>query len=476
VDDRTLLSTRDPDPRSAYDKENRWLPELYQTHEIENGLGLVALPISIRLRHSIPPRQHQDWERVQAELAALLIQTASTGDTSYLALYADDIEKVTGVWNDDGPGYYENFIRWLSKSEWIQPVRLPDWTAANAPAGVRHIDVGTFAELAREFDAGEGYEKWFHSEAWVPYREHFEMTQRRVTEAKSKAADPALIELAEKQLLVSNWETAWHTPATGAHGDPANSGAPSPWARSLTSHCRHALVTAEAASWFAGGGRGAHAEIRDADADGEPDVVVKSESLFALISPRWGGRFVSLFHFADARGVMVIGNPCDDWNFLEDLNKFMDIPRNHPGAFADVGFENDEYRYHILQQGNRALIELTNVEKASPALGLKKTYVVDTSRPVLTVSYRLPPTLKQISVECALSPDYLSLLRYGSEIMKPVNGHGRGFAAPHVAVALEPGLDADWEQPAQEWIGHARTLRLRINRAEFQLKLRVWRL
>ena len=39
VDDRTLLSTRDPDPRSAYDKENRWLPELYQTHEIENVLA-----------------------------------------------------------------------------------------------------------------------------------------------------------------------------------------------------------------------------------------------------------------------------------------------------------------------------------------------------------------------------------------------------------------------------------------------------
>ena len=45
---------------------------------------------------------------------------------------------------------------------------------------------------------------------------------------------------------------------------------------------------------------------------------------------------------------MVVGNPCDDWNFLEDLNRFMEVPRNHPGAFADVGFENDEYACEIL--------------------------------------------------------------------------------------------------------------------------------
>ena len=478
VDDRTLLSTRDPDlPRAAYDEDHRWVPELYQTHEIENGLGLVALPISIRLRHSIPPRRHQDWQQVQAELEALLIHGASTGDASYLALYADDMEKVIGVWNDDGPGYYANFIRWLLKNEWIQPVRLTDWTAANPPAGIRRIEVGTFSELAREFDAGEGYEKWFHSEAWTPYREHFEMTQRRVIEAKARAADPALLELAEKQLLVSNWETAWHTPATGAHGDPANSGGPSPWARTLTSHCRHALVTAEAASWFAGGHRGAHAEIRDADADGEQDLVVKNERLFALVSPRWGGRLVSVFHFADGRGAMVIGNPCDDWNFLEDLNKFMDTPRNHPGAFADVGFENDEYRYDILQQGDRASIELINVERTSRALGLKKTYVMDAEQPLLSVRYRLPAKLKEISIECALSPDHLSLLRHGSEIITPVDGRRRrGFATPQVAVAVEPAPDAHWEQPPQECIGHGRTLRLKVTCTEFELKLQVWRL
>jgi starch synthase len=130
------------------------------------------------------------------------------------------MEKVIGVWGADGPPRYAEFLEWVASSAWIRPVRLTDWARENPPAGRRKVETGTFAELAQEFEAGEGYEKWFHSEQWAPYREHFEWTECRVREAKAAGGDPALIELAEKQLLVSNWETAWHTPATGAHGDP----------------------------------------------------------------------------------------------------------------------------------------------------------------------------------------------------------------------------------------------------------------
>ena len=65
--------------------------------------------------------------------------------------------------------------------------------------------------------------------------------------------------------------------ATGAHGDPEQSGIPSPWARALTSHCRHAAVTAEAACWKSEGNQGADAEVRDADNDGEPDLIIKND-------------------------------------------------------------------------------------------------------------------------------------------------------------------------------------------------------
>jgi hypothetical protein len=473
VDDRTLLSPRDPTlPRSIYDQGHHWTPDTYQAHEIENGLGLTAFPIAVRLRRSIPPKKISDWRCVQTELEALLVQAGDGSDENLLALYADDLEKVIGVWGPEGPPQYAAFLRWITNSPWILPVKLSDWARANPPSDRRKIEIGTFEELALEFNAGEGYENWYYSEQWQPYRQYFQLTEQRVKECKALAADPSLIELAEKQLLVSNWETAWHTPATGAHGDPEDNGKPSPWARSLTSHCRHALVTAEAARWMTNRDGRAYAGVCDVDLDGEPDLVLKNDRFFALVSTRWGGRIISLFHVGGNHGTMVIGNPCDDWNFLEQLNQFMQAPRNHPGAFADVGFENDQYSCEILQQGDRAIARLTNIEKGSTARGLVKEYEVGASDSSLTVRYRLPAALKALSVECALSPDYLALLRNGSEILRTVeSGNCRGFSAGNVSVTLEASRSLKWEKPKQEHIGHGRTLRAGSKTREFELTL-----
>jgi starch synthase len=475
LDDRTLLSQRDRSlPRALFDKGTHWTPDVYRAHEIENGMGLIALPIATRLRRSIPPKQDEDWRCVRRELEALLVHTAAIEEGNLLALYADDMEKVIGVWGADGPPRYAEFLEWVASSAWIKPVRLTDWARANPPAGRRKVETGTFAELAQEFEAGEGYEKWFHSEQWAPYREHFEWTECRVREAKSAGGDPALIELAEKQLLVSNWETAWHTPATGAHGDPTDSGKPSPWARALTSHCRHAAVTAEAARWKSERDGLAHVEIRDADHDGEPDLVFKNDGLFAFLSKRWGGRVVMLYTIDGPRGAMVVGNPCDDWNFLEDLNCFMETPRNHPGAFADVGFENDEYACKVVSEGERACVQLTNIQRESAARGLIKTYTFDAASPALNVHYQLPPTLDGLSVECGLSPDYLTLLRCGSNVVEPVGAlTSRGFAAGSVSVVMEVAPEIAWEKPLQEWVGHGRTLRVGAQQREFSLALRI---
>jgi hypothetical protein len=475
LDDRMLLSPRDPElPRAIYDEGEHWNAALYQSHEIESGLGLVVFPIAIGLRHSIPPKADEDWRRVQEELEALLVHSADAGESNLLALYADDMEKVIGVWGPDGPQRYGALLDWLSHSGWVRPVKLSDWAKDNPPASRRKIEIGTFAELAGEFKAGEGYENWFYSDDWKPYRDTFEQTERRVKECKADLADSSLIQLAEKQLLVSNWETGWRTPATGAHGDPENHGGPSPWARALTTHCRHALVTAEAASWMKAPDSQAHAEVGDLDADNEPDLVLKSHSFFALVTTRWGGRLVSLFYRGPNGGVMVVGNPCDDWNFLEDLNRFMEKPRNHPGAFADVGFENDRYSCEILEEGPRASVRLTNIEPESQAKGLVKLYQLSAADPVVTVRYRLPARLKTISIECALSPDYLALLRHGSEILKPVRSRGaRGFKTRDLSLLLEPDDGLMWQTPIQEWVGHARTVRISSRRREFQLKLRV---
>jgi hypothetical protein len=125
LDDRTLLSPRDSDlPRALFDTTTRWTPELHQAHEIENGLGLTALPIGIGLRHVIPPAKDEDWLRLRAELEALLVHASDGGETNLLALYADDMEKVIGVWGKEGPARYKEFLQWISDNSWIEAVKL----------------------------------------------------------------------------------------------------------------------------------------------------------------------------------------------------------------------------------------------------------------------------------------------------------------------------------------------------------------
>jgi hypothetical protein len=478
LDDRLLLSPRDRRlPRHVYDEGGHWDAELFRMHEIESGLGLAAFPIATNLRRSIPPRQEEDWSEVQAQLEGLLVHARENRDANLLAIYADDMEKVAGIgeWGSEGPKRYEAFLEWVAHNSWVRPVKLTEWATANEPAGRRKIETGTFGELANQFDAGEGYEKWFLAEDWAPYRLCFEWAESRVRELGAKGADPGLMELAEKQLLVGNWETAWHTPPTGPHGDASCNGHASPWARALTSHSRHAAVTAEAAYWMHHKDGRAHVYRLDIDNDGEEDVVMKNDHLFAVISAAHGGRVVAMFRISGERGAMVVGNPCDDWNWMEDLNKYMDVPRNHPGAFADVGFEHDSYEIDFIQvEGEGAIVRLRNVQEGSAANGLIKEFRLEEGSPELRVRYRLPEGLTSFDTEAGLSPDYLQLLRNGSAGIREVKGRGyRGWSSNGIAVWLKPtpGGRLRWKRPYQEEFGHGRMLRLGTSAAEFEIAL-----
>jgi hypothetical protein len=465
LDDRLLLATTDPlYPRRTYDENADWNPELFKMHEIQEGLGLVAFPIGTRLRRTIPPRAGEDWRQVQAELEGLLVHPSEDGEPALLAVYADDMEKVAGIgeWGGDGPAHYRAFLEWLCDSKWVEPVRLSEWGARNEVSAKLKIERGTFQELAVEFEAGEGYERWFLAPDWAPYRGYFNWTDAQVRQAKLDGADDALLELAEKQLLVANWETAWHTPSSGPHGDPDNHGHASPWARALTSHSRHAAVTAAAAHWMRHKDQNAHASLIDIDNDGEVELVIKNQSLFIVVSAIWGGRIVAMYSVAGERGAMVIGNPCDDWNWMEELNRYMDVPRNHPGALADAGFEHDRYESEIVStDGEVALVRLKNVQEDSAAFGLVKELELRAGSASLRVLYRVPRGLKQIETECALSPDYLELLRTGKRYFKTVNeGVVRGCRVGQVTVWLKPASRARYGTPYQEFCGHGAVLRL----------------
>lgn len=483
LDDRLLLpANSQSSPRGFYDRNPRCDVQLHRPCTIENCYDLIALPIASRLRLNIPPCSDAQFNDLREHCRSLAALAGDFCQGAVIALYGDDMEKVAGVgaWDKDGPRQFERVLRWISETPSIQASRIRDWTANGEFVDRRPIDVGTFHELANRFDAGEGYERWFFDPQWDRYRGYFSWAERRVNQFALTGADPALIDLAEKHLMASSWETAWHTPPEGPFGDPACCGQPSPWIKALGSHCRHAAVIGEAAHWATHCDGQAHAALCDIDADNEDELILKNDKLFAVISPRWGGRLVALFALDGPGGKMVIGNPADDWNWMQELNRFMEVPPNHPGALTDLGFEHDNYESHIYcaHCSSTVDVELQNMEAQSRSRGLRKRIHLTQGESRLQVCYEIPEAVGGISVDFALSPDYLSLLRFGRALLSPFEeGRTIGWRTNSTAVWVreDGGGPLSWSRPYPNEGGHKASLRLSTFNTNFTISIGVSR-
>lgn len=480
VDDRVLLPVSGQDsPRHRYDRDPKWDPTLFNACGILDGQGLIALPIATTLRRCIPPRSPDQQKEVESQLQWISSLDPACHPADFLAIYADDMEKPAAVgWDPEGPLQFEQFLRWLTETRCSRPVKVSEWASTARIAEARKLEGGTYLELARQFDAGELYEKWYFDPRWAPYRDYFAWSEKRVEELNSLGANVELIELARKHLLACSWETAWHTPAEGAHGDSASDGGPSGSSRAIASHSRHAAVIAEAAYWQAHTDGESHCYLRDLDNDGEEELIFKNRDLFAVLSPKHGGRLIALFAREGIHGTMVIGNPCDDWNLQEELNQYMDTPPNHPGALADVGFEHDVYASEILESdGGEVRARLRNQQPGSPAFGLvKELHLSSYLESALHVEYKLPETLCKIAIEFGLSPDYFGLLKRGSSILwsnAREGSHGCGTCSIAVWVKPDPCAASQWSPAYQREFGHGRALRLSVEGRRFSLAIEV---
>ena len=481
LDDRLLLPMNERDAsRKVYDREPRRDAALYQACPVEGGHGLIALPIATQLRLNIPPGGEDQFTHLREHCQWLSTLEDGPAVPGFLAIYGDDMEKAAGLgpWDKNAPKQFEAVLRWMNENPRITPTRISDWGLTSQPSRPRPIDVGTFLELANHSAAGEGYEKWFFDPQWDRYRKYFAWAEQKVEQSSLSGADPALIDLAQKHLMASTWESAWHTPAEGPFGDSQSNGHPSPWIRALGSHSRHAAVIAEASYWATHHDAQAHAALYDIDADGEKELVLKSDKIFAVLTPRWGGRLVALFSIENQQGKMVIGNPSDDWNWMEELNRFMEVPANHPGALTDLGMEHDAYEVlNGLEDGPTVDIKLQNVEVNSCGYGLTKHIRLSQGEARMEVAYSLPESLETISIDFALSPDYLNLLRHGRAVLKPfLAGQARGWSANSTAVWVrEEGASLSWCEPFPEETGHKATFRVTSSRRNFSLSIGVTR-
>ena len=213
-------------------------------------------------------------------------------------------------------------------------------------------------------------------------------------------------------------------------------------------------------------------KIVDLDGDGEEEVVLRNDRLYAVVSPVQGGRLIYLFARTPRGGALLVGNPTDDWNFQEELNRYMDQPSNHPGALADVGFEHDRYRVSFVEVDSHALVEMTNVQEGSRLCGTTKGVLLPSDTPALVVGYCIPDTVDGLAIDSCLSPDYYRLLRRGRHVLSPITGERwRGCRNGDVAVwtGLADDEETSWEEPASLEVGHGFIVRTLARAPRFHL-------
>jgi len=355
----------------------------------------------------------------------------------------------------------------------VRPVLIGAWGAERSPAGVRNVERGTFFELARSWSAGEDYCGWYEDPDCAKHRAYVQRSERALREAEQAGADPALLDLGWKHFLHCCYETAWHEAYFSPEHRPRLAG----FAAALTSHARSAIMIARAARWATERDGAAHAESVDIDEDGSPELVLKNSQLLAVFSPRWGGRLTHLFDYTGRSGRIVVGNPTDDWNLQEDLHRYMDCPRNHPGALADVGHEHDRYEVaHVEGYGRSVQAILRNAQSESPLRGAEKAVRLAAGDACLSVSYALPPGVRRLGIEACFSPDYARLLREGSRGLCPMNGpRWRGWRSggARVWLRIDPRQSTLWDTPHQERSGHGLNLRVTSFSRRFRLEVGV---
>ncbi len=462
LDDRVLLpdGPRIDSPRRKYDQTGIWPFGMPGPARLDHGKNLVTFPISATLRRHIPPADEISFSEVEWFLREA---ARSDDEDRSLTVYADDLEKTA---RSSQLRRYSEFLHWLSMQEWIRPIQLSEWLAENPVRSSASVVEGTYHELAQVYGAGEDYEAWFQDEEWRPYWKYYESAEAAVRRAGRLGGDSSLLELAWKQLLASAYETAWHELS------PSDIGPLAGWVKAVTSHSRCAMVVAEAALWKESAAEQLLLEKKDIDGDGFEELLLKGSSMMAVVTPDWGGRLVYLFDLSGDKGCLAIGNPIDDWNLQEELNKYMIQPPNHPGALVDYGLENAPFDIQE-QEVNDSKIRVTLCrEGAEGGLLTKEIMLEEKPQPRLIVSYKLPRTQQHHTVGCGVSPDYLNLLRLGkqkvrftsqSDMREWKNGNARAW------IRLREGVK--WSDTRPSEFGHGFLSRLSVEgrKASFEI-------
>jgi hypothetical protein len=120
------------------------------------------------------------------------------------------------------------------------------------------------------------------------------------------------------------------------------------------------------------------------------------------------------------------------------------------------------------------VVELVDAEEQSDLRGARKHLMLADDGDTLAVSYQLPDSCSELTIETCLSPHYYRLLRHGRRGLRRDNGEGwRGARNGEVAVWVASDDDGiTWADELGE-VGHGLTVRMHARTRSFHLVVGV---
>ncbi|MBY8889263.1 hypothetical protein K7472_31130 [Streptomyces sp. PTM05] len=400
-------------------------PALTVARTVPGPRPLELIPINSFLRYLIPARTPDHLRLLDEFVEDLRGRAADPGAS--LLVYADDLERTAGVagW-EAALDSYERVVRWAaSPAGPVHPVHLDTWLDKHPPPVNPVPSAGSYHELAVAWSAGETYQGWAGSPEWQPYQRLIDDTGALVTAARDRPADSRLLDLAERLVMVGMHETAWRDASPeGRHL--------APWVKAVASHSRLARPLVAAARWSAAQAPSMPcAALVDVDGDGDEELLLAGQTVWALVSPGEGGRVCLLAHRPAShpgdqsgnKAALIVGNPIDHWNFQEELHRFMDVPPGHPGALTEPTFRHLAWAPRQPKRHAHAVTVDLHPRSDTPQAGTRRYAVLD-GVPALAACLRAGSASRPLDVESALVPDYLRALLNGRAGLRRTGGHG----------------------------------------------------
>jgi hypothetical protein len=201
-----------------------------------------------------------------------------------------------------------------------------------------------------------------------------------------------LSELGWYVFMTNMYETGWHD------GEDISG-----WIHRYASHIKNANVYAEASRWVNGDYTNTtSAYMSDIDMDGQDEIVLHSDRVFAVFETT-GGRAPWIFAKGAGYDGSVVGS-CNAYWVDTDGDYNDGLSNNHVAAFSDVSpyLENELYTMSVDTVGiDFATITLSHDQ-------ITKSFTLRTGNPYIQVDYEV--SSGEVFIKHGFTPDYMDLL------------------------------------------------------------------